>query len=185
MALFAESADVSVRPAVAGDEVTITEIQLAAWRSGHAEVLGTEALDSLDASAFRASWAAAIARPPGAGYRVLAACEGATVVGFAAMRPLSVDESMPEAAPGGELLALEVAAAAQRSGHGSRLLAAAVDLLRQDGASYLVAWVLDGDAARAQFLRASGLGPDETVRELATGPTPDRTVSEHRWSAEL
>lgn len=189
MALFAESADVSVRPAVAGDEVAITEIQIAAWRSAHGDVLGTDALDSLDASAFRARWAAAIVRPPGAGYRVLAACEGATVVGFAAVRPLPAGESnpktSPEASPGGELLALEVATAAQRSGHGSRLLAAAVDLLRQDGAGYLVAWVLDGDAARAQFLRASGLGPDSTVRELATGPTPDRTVSEHRWSAEL
>ncbi len=185
MALFAESADVSVRPAVAGDEVTITEIQLAAWRSGHADVLGADALDSLDASAFRARWATAIVRPPGAAYRVLVACEGATVVGFAAVRPLPADESTPGALPGGELLALEVATAAQRTGHGSRLLAAAVDLLRQDGVNYLVAWVLDGDAARAQFLQASGLGPDNTVRELATGPTPDRTVSEHRWSAEL
>ncbi|MGV8965388.1 MAG: GNAT family N-acetyltransferase [Cellulomonas sp.] len=185
MALFAESADVSVRPAVPGDEVAITEIQLAVWRSGHADVLGTDALDRLDAAAFRARWAAAITRPPGAGYRVLAACEGATVVGFAAVRPLPADGSTPDALPGGELLALEVATAAQRTGHGSRLLAAAVDLLRQDGAGYLVAWVLDGDAARAQFLRASGLGPDNTVRELATGPTPDRTVSEHRWSAEL
>ncbi|WP_407342377.1 GNAT family N-acetyltransferase [Pengzhenrongella phosphoraccumulans] len=185
MALFSESADVSVRPAVAGDEVTITEIQLAAWRSAHAEVLGAAALDSLDAAAFRARWAAAIVRPPGAGYRVLTACEGATVVGFAAVRPLPADEATPLAPVGGELLALEVTTASQRTGHGSRLLAAAVDLLRQDGASYLVAWVLDGDAARAQFLRASGLGPDETTRELATGPTPDSTVSEHRWSAEL
>lgn len=185
MALFAESADVSVRPAVAGDEVTITEIQLAAWRSAHGDVLGSDALDSLDPADFRARWAAAIATPPGAGYRVLAACEGATVVGFASVRPLAAAEATPLASPGGELLALEVAERSQRTGHGSRLLAAAVDLLRQDGAAYLVAWVLDGDAARAQFLRASGLGPDDTTRELATGPTPGRTVAEHRWSAEL
>jgi len=177
MALFTEHADVSVRPAVAGDEVAITEIQLSAWRSGHGDVLGSAALDSLDAAAFRARWAAAIVSPPGPGYRVLAALDGAKVVGFAAVRPLEP--------AGGELLALEVTEEAQRSGHGSRLLAAAVDLLRQDGAGYLVAWVLDGDAARAQFLRASGLGPDDATRELATGPTPDRTVSEHRWSAAL
>ncbi|RYV52430.1 GNAT family N-acetyltransferase [Pengzhenrongella frigida] len=185
MALFSEHADVSVRPAVPGDEVSITEIQLAAWRSGHADVLGSAALDSLDPAVFEARWAAAIRTPPGAGYRVLAACEGATVVGFASVRPLSADEATPLAAPGGELLALEVAERSQRTGHGSRLLAATVDLLRQDGATYLVAWVLDGDSARAQFLRSSGLGPDDTTRELATGPTPDRTVSEHRWSAEL
>lgn len=185
MALFREQADVSVRPAVAGDEETITGIQLGAWRSGHVDVLGAEALDSLDPAAFRERWAAAIVTPPGAGYRVLVACEGATVVGFAAVGPLPAAEATPLAPSGGELLALEVAARSQRTGHGSRLLAAAVDALRADGAGYLVAWVLDGDAARAQFLRSAGLGPDDATRVLATGPTPDRTVSEHRWSAEL
>jgi hypothetical protein len=32
MALFTEHADVSVRPAVPGDELAITATQLAAWR---------------------------------------------------------------------------------------------------------------------------------------------------------
>lgn len=180
MSLFREKADVSVRPAVAGDDMAIAEIQLSAWRSGHLDVLGAEALDSLDPAAFQERWAAAISAPPAAGYRVLVACEGATVVGFAAVGPLPADTSRE---PGGELLALEVAARSQRTGHASRLLTAVVDLLRADGAGYLVAWVLDGDAARAQFLRSAGLGPEEVTRVLATGPT--RTVSEHRWSAAL
>lgn len=185
MALFREEADVSVRPAVPGDEVAIAAIQLDAWRTAHADVLGTAALDSLDPAAFRERWAAAITTPPGRGYRVLVACEGATVVGFAAVGPLPAPEATPLAAPGGELLSLEVAPRSQRTGHASRLLAAAVDLLREEGAGYVVAWVLDGDAARAQFLRSAGLGPDDSTRELATGPTPDRTVSEHRWHAQL
>lgn len=185
MALFRELADVSVRPAIAGDEVVIAGIQLDAWRSGHVDVLGAEALDSLDPAVFRARWAAAIMAPPSTAYRVLVACEGPSVVGFAAVRPLPAAEATPLAQSGGELLALEVAGPSRRTGHGSRLLAAAVDLLREDGAAYLVAWVLDGDAARAQFLRAAGLGPDDATRTLATGPTPERSVSEHRWSAEL
>jgi GNAT superfamily N-acetyltransferase len=185
MALFREQADVSVRPAVPGDEAPIADIQLDAWRVVHADVLGPEVLDRLDPALFRERWAAAISAPPGPGYRVLVACEGATVVGFAAVGPLPADESTPLAAPGGELLALEVVPRAQRTGHGSRLLAAAVDLLREDGAGHLVTWVLDGDAARAQFLRSAGLGPDDATRELATAPTGGRSVSEHRWSAQI
>lgn len=185
MALFREQADVSVRPAVAGDESAIARIQLAAWRDGHGDVLGAEVLDSLDSAAMAAQWAAAISTPPGRGYRVLVACDGPAVVGFAAVRPLMPDEQTPLAPAGGELLALEVATGAQRGGHGSRLLTAVVDMLRADDARFLVAWVLDGDSARAQFLRSAGLGPDETTRELATGAGDARTVSEHRWSAEL
>ena len=185
MALFRDQSDVSVRPALAGDEEAIARIQLGAWRAGHADVLGADVLDSLDAAAITARWAQAITTPPAAGYRVLVACAGATVVGFAAMRPLPADEQVPPAPPGGELLALEVATGSQRGGHGSRLLTAAVDGLRADGADHLVAWVLDGDAARAQFLRSAGLGPDGTTRELATGSAPERTVSEHRWTAQV
>ena len=183
MALFREQADVSVRPAVPGDEAAIASTQLAAWRAGHVDVLGADVLDSLDPALIAGRWAAAITAPPGAGYRVLVACEGATVVGFAAVRPLAADEGTPLAPGGGELLALEVDSRSQRGGHGSRLLTAVVDLLREDGAGYLVAWVLDGDSARAQFLRAAGLGPDDRTRDLAVEPTAGRTVAEHRWSA--
>ncbi len=196
MALFREQADVSVRPAVPGDEVAIAAAQLAAWRATHTDVVGDDVLGGLRAADLEGRWSAAITQPPGPGYRVLVACEGPTVVGFAAVAPLPAPEGRPLDAAGGELLALEVAPGSQRTGHGSRLLAAAVDGLRQDGADHVVAWVLDGDTARGQFLRSAGLGPDGTVRELATGPTADpdapdgspavvRTVAEHRWSAAI
>jgi GNAT superfamily N-acetyltransferase len=196
MALFREQADVSVRPAVPGDEDPVTDVQLGSWRATHADVVGADVLAGLDRDAVRSRWAQAITRPPGPGYRVLVACEGATVVGLAAVAPVPAPEDSPLAAPGGELLALEVAPASRRTGHASRLLAAVVDGLREDGADHLLAWVLDGDAARAQFLRSAGLAPDGAVRELASGPVPDesapdgspavvRTVVEHRWSATL
>jgi GNAT superfamily N-acetyltransferase len=196
MALFREQADVSVRPAVPGDEVAVTDVQLAAWRATHADVVGADVLDSLDPSGLRERWQAAIVRPPTPGHRVLVACEGAAVVGFAAVAPLPAEAGPPPVAPGGELVALEVAPASRRTGHASRLLAAVVDGLRQDGGDHLVAWVLDGDAARGQFLRSAGLGPDGAARTLATGtavdpdapdgsPAVERTVSEHRWSASI
>ncbi|WP_258726706.1 GNAT family N-acetyltransferase [Cellulomonas sp. NS3] len=188
MALFSEQADVSVRPAVPGDELAIAAIQLAAWRVAHAETLGADVLDRLDGAAFAERWARAITSPPAPGYRVLVACEGADVVGFAAVAPLPAPEETPLAAPGGELLSLEVAPGSQRAGHGSRLLAAAVDLLREDGAAHVQTWVLDGDSGRARFLASAGLGADDSVRALATGTGPDGeplSVHEHGWSASI
>ncbi|WP_028049893.1 GNAT family N-acetyltransferase [Cellulomonas sp. URHD0024] len=187
MALFRENADVSVRPAVRGDEHAIARLQVDAWRVSHADILAG-ALDLLDETAIEGQWAAAVATPPGAGFRVLVACEGPTVVGVVSLAPVPPPEDRPFDAPGGVILTLEVEPSRQRSGHGSRLLAAAVDTLREDRADQVHTWVLDGDSARAQFLASCGLGPDDVARELASGTLPDgtpRVVSEHRWSASI
>lgn len=169
MALFREAADVSVRPAVPGDEDDVTRVQVTAWRSTHESALGDGVVDALDTAVMRDRWAAAIAAPPGPGFAVFVALDGPRVVGFAAVAP-------------GQLMALEVDPDHQRAGHGSRLLAAAVDRLRSDGAQELVTWVLDDDSARERFLSSAGLGPDGTERVLATGV---RDVVERRWSALL
>ena len=174
MSLFRESSDVSVRPAVPEDDVLIAGLQLRAWSATHEQALGRVVLDGLDVMAFRDAWATAITAPPSPRHHVLVACEGARVVGFAAV---SVDDGGH-----GELVALEVDPPSRRSGHGSRLLAAAVDHLRQDGATEVETWVLDGDSIRGQFLDGAGLGPDGASRDLATVP---RTVSEQRWHAAI
>ncbi|GAA1728132.1 hypothetical protein GCM10009809_24780 [Isoptericola hypogeus] len=169
MALFRETADVSVRPAVPGDEAPMTRVQVAAWRATHEVALGDGVVDALDTAAMQDRWARAISSPPGPGFAVFVALAGPDVVGFAAVAP-------------GQVLALEVDPAHQRGGHGSRLLAAAVDRLRTDGADTVATWVLDDDSARERFLSAAGLGPDGTRRVLATGV---RDVVEHRWSAGI
>lgn len=183
MGLFHETADVSVRPATPGDEAPITRVQLRAWRHSHTDVLGAEVLELLDAAAVRDRWAAAIAAPPSPAHRVLVACDGPFVVGFAACVPVAADR--PGGAAGGvEMASLEVDPDHQRGGHGSRLLAACVDLARADGAHHLLTWVLDGDPAREQFLAGAGLGPDGARRDLAVAPD-GTAVSEQRWSAEI
>ncbi|MCL2091034.1 MAG: GNAT family N-acetyltransferase [Micrococcales bacterium] len=178
------TADRFVRPAVAGDEPTITDIQLAAWTD--ADLLGTDVLALLDPDAMRASWQAAITAPPGPGYRVLVACDGPRVVGFASVVPRPAD---PEAGSpaAGTILALEVAPDDRRSGHASRLLAAVVDLLRTDGATEVSTWVLHGDEARARFLAGVGLGPDGAQRHLTDRTAPDDVpvLIESRWSATI
>ncbi|GAA2221670.1 hypothetical protein GCM10010413_12290 [Promicromonospora sukumoe] len=167
MALFRETADVSVRPAVAGDEAAVTDVQVASWQA--TGVLGEGVIEALDVPAMRERWASAITSPPGPGFGVLVALDGPKVVGFAAVSP-------------GQVLSLEVLPGSQRGGHGSRLLAAAVDRLRSDGAETVTTWALVDDTARAQFLAASGLGEDGRSRTLATGV---REVVEHRWSAQI
>nr|WP_129336856.1 GNAT family N-acetyltransferase [Cellulomonas endophytica] len=186
------TADVSVRPAVPGDERALARVQVAAWRGTHTEVLGPDVLDRLDETAMTEQWAAAVTAPPAGGYRVLVACDGPRVVGLVSLG-LVPDEPGPEGppgrgAPGGVLLALEVDPGHRRAGHGSRLLAAAVDTLRTDGADQVHTWVLDGDEGRRAFLRGAGLGPQGVRRTLATGTGPDgapRTVREERWAATI
>jgi GNAT superfamily N-acetyltransferase len=172
------TADVSVRPAVPEDAVAIAGTQLRAWRTDHADQLGDDVLDLIDAGAVRERWSAAIEQAPSPGHRVLVAVAGPRVVGVAASAPTDRGGAI-----GIELIALEVDPEHQRSGHGSRLLTACVDLGRADGATELATWVLDGDDAREAFLAGSGLGPDGAVRTLAAGP--DREVVERRWAAEL
>lgn len=169
MSLFTDAADVSVRPAIPGDDAAVTDVQVAAWRTAHEQVLGDDVLELLDLSRMREQWAQAITAPPGPGFAVLVALDAARIVGFAAVAP-------------GQLVALEVLPEFQRSGHGSRLLSAAVDRLRQDGADEVAAWVMEQDSARESFLAGAGLGPDGRVRTLAAGP---REVREARWSATL
>ncbi|GIG27961.1 GNAT family N-acetyltransferase [Cellulomonas marina] len=186
------TADVSVRPAVPGDEVALVRVQVAAWRTTHDEVLGPDVLDRLDEDLMREQWAAAVAAPPAGGFRVLVACDGPRVVGLVSLG-LVPDEPGPAAppgrgAPGGVVLALEVEPGHRRAGHGSRLLAAAVDTLRADGADQVHTWVLDGDEGRRSFLHGAGLGPEGVHRTLASGTAPDgteRTVREERWAATI
>lgn len=175
MPLFHETSDVSVRPALAQDAEAMTGLQVRAWRASHGDVLGGDVLALLDLAAMSARWTAAVEHAPSREHRVLVALDGPRVVGLATCVP----------APGGgvEVAALEVDPDARRSGHGSRLLAACVDLAREDGAQWLVTWVLEGDAAREQFLAGAGLGPDGAERALASGP--GRDVVERRWGASI
>jgi hypothetical protein len=53
-----------------------------------------------------------------------------------------------------------------RRGHGSRLLAAAVDLWRADRFATAVAWAYEQDQASRRFLTGAGWAPDGARRAL-------------------
>ncbi|WP_194786370.1 GNAT family N-acetyltransferase [Actinomyces haliotis] len=138
-----------------------------------------------------AGWEGAVVEPPSTRHHVLVATLGDEVVGIVALAPTQgvVDEkettdapaSVREPEPAAEITALGVLPEHQREGHGSRLLAAATDYARQDGARVLLQWAVRGDESVSGLLAACGLERTESRRELPVG----QGVTEDCWAAAL
>lgn len=161
------AADVSVRPARPEDAEAVGAVQARAWRTAYADLLPPAVLAGLTPEALAEQWRESVTAPPTPRHRLLVAVAGGRVVGFAASAP-ATDPDLDRDTDG-ELLVLLVDPEAGRAGHGSRLLAATVDLLRDDGARRAVTWLPEADAATRELLVASGWAPDTATRELDTG----------------
>jgi GNAT superfamily N-acetyltransferase len=162
-----------VRPARAEDADEIARIQLETWRTAYRRLFPAHVLANLDEAYLARGWREAITAPPSARHRVLIAVEQAEssfVVGFAAGGPADEQALAPEEKPLGDDVAaitdLLVEPRWGRRGHGSRLLAATVDLWREDGFTSAVAWAYDADAAMKKFLASTGWEPDGAGRAL-------------------
>jgi len=171
--------DASVRPAVPADASAVAAIMARSYRSDYSGVLPAAMLAQLTPEVLVPGWASAIGSPPTPGHRVLVACSGTTVIGYAAVGPSPDPDSDPR---DGELLALEVDPTNRRAGHASRLLAAVADLLREQQMVALRTWLLDGDQARMAFLTSAGLVDDGARRRY---PDPDLSLVQVRLSARL
>jgi GNAT superfamily N-acetyltransferase len=164
-----------VRPARPGDAAEIARIQLVTWRTAYRRLLPRHVLDRLDEAWLRDRWDAAITAPPTDRHRVLVAVEQAEqsyLVGFAASGPAdeqALAPGEPAGAFGDDVVAvtdLLVEPRWGRRGHGSRLLAACVDLWRSDGFGTALAWAYEGDPATRKFLTAAGWEADGATRAL-------------------
>ncbi|HEX8304026.1 MAG TPA: GNAT family N-acetyltransferase [Jatrophihabitans sp.] len=176
-------ADVSVRPATAGDVPELARIQLDTWRLAYQTVLPAPVLQSLSTEQIAASWHAAVTAPPSPSFHVLVAMEGEFRVGFAAFGPDADRQPQdPDPLRTAAISMLLVEPRWGRRGHGSRLLAAVVDLTRPAGVTRLVAWVPVADTASLQFYRSAGWEADGLRRDLDTGVG---TVTELRLHAAL
>jgi GNAT superfamily N-acetyltransferase len=178
-----------VRPARESDAPEIARIQLSTWRTAYRTMLPRTILSGLDEAAMAAAWQAAITEPPTDRHRVLIAIEQADqdyVAGFAAAGPADADALAPEETP----LPDDVVAITDmlveprwgRRGHGSRLLAASVDLWRTDGFATAVAWAYERDKATRSFLVSAGWAPDGVTRAL---DVDDLLVPQMRLHAAL
>jgi GNAT superfamily N-acetyltransferase len=159
-------ADSSVRAASPGDADAIAGVQAAAWRAAYADLLPADVLDDLDSPDARDQWRDAVATPPSARHRVLVAVTGTDVVGFAAFGPS--EDSDLAAMVDAEMIALCVLPDRIREGHGSRLVNAAVDHLREDGFLHVRVWLAAGaeDERMHAFLAGAGWAEDGARREL-------------------
>lgn len=157
----------AVRPARPDDVDQIVRIQALTWRTAYAEFVPPAALEALTSPAARQAWQQAV--EAGAGHHVLVATEGDAMVGFCA-------------AAGGEVSTLLVEPRWGRRGHGGRLLHAAADALRSDGAERGVTWVAEPDHATLRFYARAGWEPDGAVRVLDAG---DRELRELRLAGSL
>ncbi len=158
------TADVSVRLAWEADAAAMADVQVRAWQLAYAELIPAEVLETLPADDFATQWRLSIARPKEARQRVLVALERATVRGFAATVPATDADADPAA--DGELAEFVVDPMARGTGHGSRLLHAAVDTLRSDKFTRATTWVAGGDDALRSFLIAQGWASDGAHRAL-------------------
>lgn len=198
-----------VREATGADLEAIGRVHaaamLASLRAAHAAAhdaplpAGVEAM--VAAPVIAAGWEQAVLSPPSSAHRVFVAVgEGAEVAGLVGVAPSpdgadtanTAGEAAGDAADAGvgaapavgrgmEITALGVAPEWQRRGHGSRLLAAATDQARAQGAGVLLVWAVRGDESLAGFLREAGMRRTDSFRELPVG----QGVIEDCWAAVL
>jgi GNAT superfamily N-acetyltransferase len=164
-----------VRPAHPVDAGEIARVQLATWRTAYRRLVPAQVFDRIDEAFLAESWREAIEAPPSPRHRVLVAVEQAErsyLVGFTASGPVDEQALAPEEpveAHGDTVAAvtdLLVEPRWGRRGHGSRLLAACVDLWREDGFTSALAWAYEQDKATRTFLTNAGWQPDGAGRAL-------------------
>ena len=174
-------ADASVRRARPNDAPAIGLVQALVFREAYARRVPDEVVALFEPEAFARSWRESLSAPPEGVHRLMVACAGDQVVGLVAVGP-SQDPDAGGAT--GEVTVLGVHPDARRQGHGSRLLNASVDVLREAGADAASLWVLADDEPVRAFLAASGFAPDGAYRDRVVSPD-GQTLREVRLSATL
>lgn len=152
-----------VRPARAAEAGEIARVQLATWRTAYRRLLPRHILEEINESFLHERWLEAITAPPSGRHRVLVAIEQAAqeyLVGFLAAEPSEEDDDVAA------ITELLVEPRWGRRGHGSRLLAACVDLWREDGFGSAGIWAFEQDVAMQKFLTSAGWAPDGRSRAL-------------------
>lgn len=163
----------SVRLAMPAEAVQIAAIQRRAWEQLFSAELSAALQGQVTAEDMAEVWHRAITRPPAARFRVLVCVEQGRIVGFATTTPSQDPDAHP--ADDGQVDEFVIDPAAQRRGHGSRLMHACVDTLRQDGFVRARHWQITTDDIGRRFFLDAGWAADGGARELGT----DEEFPEH------
>lgn len=157
----------AIRPATADDVDAIAHIHVETWRSTYAGVLPDAYLVQMDIDRQRRMWRQTL-RGGGRGHHAFVAeLADGEVAGFASCGPARRD-TLPRRAPyDGEVFTLYVAVDHQGNGHGKRLLAACLDILRERDKTAAIVWVLAENPARFFYEAQGGSKVAERVEHFA------------------
>lgn len=169
-----------MRAARAEDVAEIARIQVDTWRHGYAAIVPAGVLAAVTPDAATAAWSAAVTAPPSPRHHVLVAVEQHWLVGFIALGPADdLQPDDPEPAATLSVGPVLVEPRWGRRGHGSRLMAAAIDHGREDGMTRAVTWIPEADTTSREFLISAGWAPDGLARALDTGAGELREIRLH------
>ena len=174
-------ADVSARAARPADAELIARVQLATWQTAYPFLPDDVLALPLDQAA--AVWLHAVEEPPTPRHRLMVALDGEALVGFAASGPPEDDDA--DHGQTAELATLLVEPRWGRRGHGSRLLAAAVEGWRRDGVTTAVIWLWQRDTVSRGFFTSAGWELDGAARGLDTGAAVEPQVRLHTDLTEV
>ncbi len=175
------TADASVRSATVNDAPAVGQVQSLVWQEAYDGIVPPQVHAAFAPQSFATAWRDSLRTPPEGVHRLLVACAADQVVGFVAIGP-SQDPDAGQTT--GEVTAIGVHPHHRRQGHGSRLLNAAVDILREAGAEHVAVWCLVQHEGVRAFLAGSGLEPDGAYRDRVVSPEGD-TAREVRLVATV
>lgn len=173
----------SVRPATPADAHMIASLQVQALEVT-LELAGGALPDDV-ATDLEKQWEATLTQATPDGCATLVAIHGTQVVGFASVYPtpeIPADGQRPHDIPAASHVDnFLIDQNFQRSGHGSRLLSAIIDVLKP---RCLHMWVRGEDEPRIRFLQSAGFAP-AGIRRRLHATDGDKGVAEFLWWATV
>lgn len=155
-----------IRRTTPADARAIAEIGVAGWRVAYAGILPRDFLAGLSVTAREIAWQSMLEADEMDGAPSWMAERDGRPVGYVASGPPR-DDDVP--LPAAEIYAIYVAPDAWRRGVGRTLLATAVEHWRVRGATTLVLWALEANAAGRAFYESVGWQADGDIQEIDFG----------------
>jgi GNAT superfamily N-acetyltransferase len=148
-----------IRPATLADTEGIGRVHVRSWQSAYRGKMLQDHLDGLDPARRAEAWRRIMEQTaPSRGGVLVAAAEGAGVIGFVSFGPSRDSDTDPRAT--GEVFAIYADPDVWGTGAGRSLLASAVAELARLGYADAILWVLDTNDRARRFYALAGWAED-------------------------
>ena len=164
-----------MRAAVVGDARSILEVRRRSWQVAYAHAFPAEAIAGMEVEPWVSWWHDVIGAPAPRSHTLVAERD-ADVVGFAHLGAAREDDVS------GELYAIYVDPAVWGLGAGRTLMTRTLELLRDEGFSEAILWVLEDNPRTRRFYELAGWAADGGVKDDELLGT---TIREVRYRIDL